>query len=60
MELEELVLLSQVIPIELKKSLRFGSPSPPFSLLEKIISFGIVALLLPFMKDVKNFSFFFH
>ena len=58
-ELEEFVLLSQVIPIELKKSLRFGSPSPPFSLLEKMMSFGIVGLLQPFMKDVKNFSIFF-
>ena len=46
------------MPIELKKSVRFGRPSPPTSLGEKISFFGKVFLFPPFMKLTKNFSIF--
>ena len=50
------ILLNHVIPMELKNSVKFGSPKPPISLGEKISFFGNMHLFPPFMKVSKNFS----
>ena len=50
------ILLNQVIPIELKNSVRFGNPRPPFSFGEKMIFWEKMLLFPPFMKVAKNFS----
>ena len=50
------ILLNQVIPIELKNSVKFGNPKPPVSFGEKINFCGNILLLPPFTKFTKNFS----
>ena len=50
------ILLNQVIPIELKNSVKFGNPRPPVSFGEKINFCGKMLLLPPFTKFTKNFS----
>ena len=55
-DLEVPILLNHVMPIELKKSVRLGSPNPPVSLGENINFFGNIHLFPPFMKVSKNFS----
>ena len=55
-DLEVPILLNHVIPIELKNSVKFGSPRPPVSLGENMSFFGNIHLFPPFMKVSKNFS----
>ena len=57
-DLEVPILLNHVIPIELKKSVKFGSPRPPVSLGGKYDFFGNIHLFPPFMKVSKKLFYF--